>query len=106
MLYQFLYSEVFFSFKDFNKKKQLINIEVLNPSSDGQQKQLVSQTADQGGKIIKELLNELFQRYIKFLGEPRIAAHQDCTEMQDVFAKIHDLLKEDCLKIDRTGDET
>ena len=38
VLYQFLYSEVFFSFKDVNKKKQFINIEVLNPGTDGHQK--------------------------------------------------------------------
>jgi predicted RNase H-like nuclease len=51
------------------------------------------------------LLYEYFVRLIKLFNEPKVASHQESSEMQEIMEKISNLMQKECLKFDDESDE-
>ena len=61
---------------------------------------LINSMMENGSKIIKELLNEYFARLLKLLQEPKVMAHREHPDMQEILGKTSALLQYECLRFD------
>lgn len=106
-VYQFLYSEVFFSFKDIPQSINLVEVSQIAPA----QSELTSYTtpadptllirndSTQTGfnsetkvKIVKELLFEYFNRLVHLLKELKVQGIYENNDMQEVLFRIKRLV--------------
>jgi hypothetical protein len=122
LAYQFLYSEVFFSFKDVAKSKNLIQTAQPTPTQStmaaypkfGQDHKLQRKDSLQTNfnsethmRIVKELIFEYFNRLIRLLQEPKVQGVAENSDMQEVLQRIkkltnHKFLYQDTFPCDKS----
>lgn len=89
-LYQFLYSEVFLSFKDVTlpPSKSMLTIADSTPATDSPA--ILASRADHGskkpqenfGRIVRELMGEYIARVLRLLQEPKLVRVSETPELQ------------------------